>query len=76
MTENRYPSPQQDFDRRFLPIVEIGAGYQFYRLNSRLNSQGTIYQSAKFFDRTGCGRWDGANQDYGILYPTFRTSEK
>jgi|GEM_PF-671704 len=68
MTENRYPSPAQDFDRRSLPILEIGAGYQFYRLNSRLNSKGEIHQSAKFFDRTGCGRWDGSNQDYGILY--------
>jgi hypothetical protein len=68
MTENRYPSPQQDFDQRSLPVVEIASGSYFYRLNSRVNNQGKLYQSAKFFDKTGCGRWDGSNQGYGILY--------
>ena len=68
MTENRYPSPQKNFDRRSLPILEIAAGSYFYRLNSRLNTKGKIRQSAMFFDSSGCGRWDGSNQDYGILY--------
>jgi hypothetical protein len=68
MTENRYPSPSQEFNRRSLPIVEIAAGSYFYRLNSRLNSNSKIRQSAMFFDSSGCGRWDGSNQGYRILY--------
>jgi RES domain len=65
---NRYPSPREDFNQRSLPILEIDAGSYFYRLNSRLNNQGKPYHSSMFFDRTGCGRWDGANQGYGVLY--------
>jgi hypothetical protein len=65
---NRYPSPREDFNQRSLPILEIDTGSYFYRLNSRLNSRGEIRQSAMFFDSSGCGRWDGSNQCYGILY--------
>jgi hypothetical protein len=65
---NRHPLPRKDFNRRSLPILEIDAGSYFYRLNSRLNSQGGIRQSAMFFDSSGCGRWDGSEQGYGILY--------
>jgi RES domain len=68
MTESRYPSPQQNFALRSLPIVEIAVGSYLYRLNSRLNSKGKIRQSAMFFDSSGYGRWDGSNQGYGILY--------
>ena len=71
MTESdisRYPSPPKKFNLRSLPIERVEAGRYFYRLNSRLNSEGTPHKSAMFFDRSGYGRWDGNNQGYGILY--------
>ena len=71
MTEkniSRYPSPPNNFNLRSLPIRKVEAGSYFYRLNSRLNSEGKPHESAMFFDRSGYGRWDGKNQGYGILY--------
>jgi RES domain len=68
MTEppiSNYPSPPDNFR---LPIVEVESGRYFYRLNRRTNENGQIYPSARFFDRTGYGRWDGLQQGYGILY--------
>jgi hypothetical protein len=55
-----YPLPPSDFSSRTLPVVASSG--PFYRLNS------SAYPSALHFDRSGCGRFDGANQPYGILY--------
>jgi hypothetical protein len=55
-----HPLPPSDFSSRTLPIVASTGS--FYRLNS------TGYPSALHFDRSGRGRFDGANQPYGILY--------
>jgi RES domain len=71
MTESQvspYPRPPENFNQRSLPIERVEAGRYFYRLNSRRNEDGEIYSSARFFDRTGSGRWDGGQQGYGILY--------
>jgi hypothetical protein len=71
MTEPRrsnYPSPPENFNRRSLPIEPVDAGRYFYRLNSRWKKEGQLYSSARFFDRTGSGRWDSLQQGYGILY--------
>lgn len=55
-----HPEPPLDFRSRPLPIFTSNT--PAYRLNP------VSYQSALFFDRTGKGRFDGQQQEYGILY--------
>lgn len=55
-----HPAPPPDFFSRSLPVIEsAGAWY-------RLNPVG--YASSLYFDRSGKGRFDGAELGYGILY--------
>ncbi len=55
-----HPEPPLDFNNLPLPVVI--SNEPVYRLNP------ITYQSALFFDRTGKGRFDGQEQEYGILY--------
>jgi len=55
-----HPEPPPDFGSRPLPVVESNGSW--YRLNP------ARYSSALFFDRSGKGRFDGAEQGYSILY--------
>lgn len=55
-----HPDPPLDFSSRSLPVVE--STRPWYRLNP------VRYESALFFDRSGKGRFDGQEQEYGILY--------
>ena len=55
-----HPPPPPDFNERILPVSpSLGAWY-------RLNPIG--YQSSLFFDRSGRGRFDNPQAEYGILY--------
>lgn len=55
-----HPEPPPDFNTRTLPIIEsVGP---WYRLNPVKHSR------AVYFDRSGCGRFDGPELGYGILY--------
>jgi RES domain len=55
-----HPEPPVDLNDRLLPIIEYSG--PFYRINS------LRYPSALHFDQSGCGRFDGSQQGYGILY--------
>lgn len=56
---SRHPDPPQDFNQRELSIVEITQ--PLYRLHDQK-------YSALYFSESGNGRFDGADQDYGICY--------
>lgn len=55
-----HPEPPADLHQRPLPVVE-SAGI-WYRLNP------VAHPDALYFDRSGKGRFDGAEQGYGMLY--------
>lgn len=55
-----HPEPPLDFNDSSLPVVESSG--HWYRLNP------VRHESALYFDRSGRGRFDGAEQGYGILY--------
>lgn len=55
-----YPLPPDDFNDKQLPISEYSQPW--YRLNP------ASYDSAIYFDRSGRGRFDSPQANYGILY--------
>jgi hypothetical protein len=55
-----HPNPPLDFFTRNLPVFRSAGSW--YRLNP------VQYASSLYFDRSGMGRFDGADQGYGILY--------
>lgn len=55
-----HPDPPATLDSKNFVTVEHSGPW--YRLNLK------PYPSALYFDKSGCGRFDGPDQGYGILY--------